>query len=226
MVKRRKMMIGMGALAAGSVAGIGTGAFTSASIPDRQVSVTVERDDEATIALVPGNDPDVSISTNPGELQLDLSGQNGEGVNINSVYTWGDPTDPSNDYAFKIVNNDELTYGGPTVADPAVTLTYDVADANDDWVQFYSAPAKASQIIFSLYTAGGALRGRLAAPDFQVFGPGNQDPHSAGTHSWHFNPGDSWYVVVTVDTTGSEAATSDDLTGTLTLDVGNPRYDL
>jgi len=51
-MKRRKFLIGTGALAAGSAAAVGSGAFTSVSA-DRTVQVNVAGDDSALLAIEP-----------------------------------------------------------------------------------------------------------------------------------------------------------------------------
>ena len=220
MVKRRKFVIGLGALAAGSGAAMGTGAFSSASIEDRSVNVAVNNDMNSQIALVPGGDPDISLSSNTGELQLDLTGSNGEGVNINSRYTWGDPNDPANDHAFKLVNNDESTYQGSGSGGPdagAVDFSYAFDDGS--WL---SNGDDQSFIRFQVFrSAGGATAGiDFTAPDQYQ---GNTNTLNGvmldGSNAWAFAPGDEWYVVVTVDTTGSDASTSDELTGALSIDI-------
>jgi len=216
MVKRRKMMIGMGALAAGSVAGIGTGAFTSASIPDRQVTANVDDDVNSQIALVPGSDPDVSLSG--GQIQLDLSGSGGEGVNINSTYTWGDPGDPANDYAFKIVNNDQQSY--------MLKMNYYFDDPS--WITSVGSGVGNDQsfIKFQLFDAVGSYSSTY--PDQR--GSYNKDyslgmPHGSGfgsnSGSYRFNPGEEYYMVVSTNTEGSRASTDDDLSGTANFVVAD-----
>ena len=208
MVKRRKFVIGLGALAAGSGAAMGTGAFSSASIEDRSVNVAVDADDESQIALVPGGDPDIAISGN-GELQLDLTGSNGEGVNINSRYTWGDPNDPANDHAFKLVNNDD---SGESYA-----MKMNYYFANTGWIQGNGNGQ--SYIRFEVHDVGDGPTGSSGEnyphqsynKDYSLGGPTGDNTPTGG---FRFNPGEEYYVTVTVDTTGPNASTADDLSGT------------
>ncbi|MFT4923403.1 MAG: hypothetical protein ACI8XM_002629 [Haloarculaceae archaeon] len=91
MVKRRKMLIGMGSLAAGSAAAVGSGAFTSALIT-RDADVTVANDKSAYIQLEKGGARGVGdkVGHENGELYIDL-GRNasGSGVNDDARYQLG-----------------------------------------------------------------------------------------------------------------------------------------
>ncbi|MES3160593.1 MAG: hypothetical protein PPP55_03370, partial [Halorubrum sp.] len=55
-MERRKFTIGLGALATGSAAAIGTGAFSAAFVGDRDANITVSGDADALLALRPGYD--------------------------------------------------------------------------------------------------------------------------------------------------------------------------
>jgi hypothetical protein len=211
-MKRRKYLLGFGSLIAGSAAALGTGAFSSASIPERQVTAKVANDENAQVALVPGEDPDVSLS-NDGELTLDLTGSDGEGVNINSVYTWGDPEDPANDHAFKIVNNDERDYG----------IAMDYFFSNTEWISNHGNGQ--SYLRFELYDLSPSNSGWSAEnyphqsynKDYSLGGPtGDSTPHG----SYSFNSGEEYYMIVKMDTTGPNASIGDDLSGTARFRLG------
>jgi hypothetical protein len=81
-MRRRKYLIGMGSLAAGGAAAVGTGAFTSVSA-ERTVSVAVAGDSNAYLSLQP---TDERASLNNGELELafDESNAGALGLNPNS----------------------------------------------------------------------------------------------------------------------------------------------
>lgn len=205
-MQRRKFLIGLGALGAGSVAAMGTGAFSSASIPDRRVNVSVDADHQSTVALVPGDDPDVYVS-DEGQLVMDLTGADGQGVNINSLYTWGNPNDPAADYAFKLVNNDEESL--------VMKMNYYFEDTQ--WI--VNRGNGQSFIRFQVFDLPPSNAGSSAQnyphqsynKDYSLGGPtGDWSP--GGSH--RFNPGEEYYVVVSVDTTGPNASTDDDLAGT------------
>jgi len=124
MVKRRKFLIGAGALFSGSAAAMGTGAFSQMSSGDRGVAVEVASDADAYTAITPYKDGDGNYGPNAiyagaepngsfspeGEsyeerdtLELDFSDDNssyfsfgGDGVNKGSVYEF--------DNVFQIMN--------------------------------------------------------------------------------------------------------------------------
>jgi hypothetical protein len=212
-IQRRKFLIGLGAVAAGSATVVGTGAFSSAAMPDRQVTVTVDDDASAQIALVPGDDPDVTLSGS-GELQLVLDGGDGEGVNIDAVYTWGDHDEPSTDHAFKIVNNDDQDYDD-------VVLTYEVDD--DSWIDNSTTYNDESFIRFTAYGSGDpdGYWGSMKCPNNQLGTPNPVSKNLPTSGPVDFEVGQELYVVVDVDTTGVDATVDDDLTGSLSIAVGN-----
>lgn len=88
-MERRKFLIGMGSLAAGSAAAMGTSAFTSTSA-NRHLSVTVANDAAAYMGLsaVDGspNAQYVSGDGSNGELAIEVADTDagGSGVNVNS----------------------------------------------------------------------------------------------------------------------------------------------
>jgi len=220
-MERRKFIIGAGALATGSSAAVGTGAFTSATLEDRSVAVDVADDADAQIALIGSDDPDISADES-GALELDLSGGDGEGVNINSVYTWGNSEDPETNYAFKIVNQDN---SGQSYS---VTMTYDYdrswVNGSAPWDQNYQ-----SYIEFEIFDGDGhfATRPKWARsqqwPDQGSNGSrGSDSPLTLGdgaAENRALNPGESWYVVVRVDTTGEDASVDDELAGKATFEL-------
>jgi hypothetical protein len=215
-MERRKFLLGVGSLAAAGTAAVGTGAFSSNSIKDRSVTARVAGDAASTIALVPGDDPDITVNQNSGaenhkELQLDLTGENGEGTNINSVYTWGDHDNPADDHAFKIQNNDESSYQN-------VTFEYAVDDPS--WITQSTSYDFQSFLEFTAYNIGGFTDTEMRAPDYALSTPNPRardllQPHNA----LEFGSGDEWYIVLDVNTTGVEASVDDDLSGALTIEV-------
>jgi hypothetical protein len=96
---RRKFLIGMGSLAAGSAAAVGTGAFSQASLNDRPVNVSVVNDAEGFLALSAEevqNGEYAEVNEN-GKLEIHLNsevsldqelgfGKSGTGLNTDSVY--------------------------------------------------------------------------------------------------------------------------------------------
>ena len=91
-MKRRKFVIGMGALAAGSAAAVGTGAFTAAEISGRDATIGVVDDTNGLIGLKAGDSDLVRDDGGDGgnELVIDFDPDDeGLGVNPNSVYQVG-----------------------------------------------------------------------------------------------------------------------------------------
>ena len=86
-MQRRKFVIGMGALASGAAAAIGTGAFDSVEA-ERTVEVSTAGDADAYLGLT-GDDQYVEDDSSDSELTIDLGGPTtsggGEGFNENAV---------------------------------------------------------------------------------------------------------------------------------------------
>ncbi|WP_324756458.1 hypothetical protein [Haloarcula montana] len=92
-MQRRKFLIGMGSLAAGSAAAMGTGAFTSAEA-DRDLTVSVAEDSNGYLKLSANGKGDNSLfssieentlSLNFGERDLGAGEPDPQGVNPDSV---------------------------------------------------------------------------------------------------------------------------------------------
>lgn len=93
-MQRRKFVIGMGALASGAAAAVGTGAFTSVTA-SRDIDVAVADDANAYLKLEGKNSHYVVDDGNGGTLAIDMTGNNptnagGTGVNPNAVTEFGD----------------------------------------------------------------------------------------------------------------------------------------
>jgi len=204
----------MGALAAGTGAAMGTGAFTTASIENRMVTADVTTDENSRIALVTGGDPDI-YQGEDGELKMELGGSDGEGININSTYTWGDHDDPENHFAFKIVNNEDTSFDD-------VVLTYVLDD--DSWVDHSTTYSNESFIKFTAYGQGDpdGYWGWLKCPNNQLSTPNPVSRNLPTSGPVDFDVGQELYIVIDVDTTGSLATLADDLSGSLTIDVTGP----
>ena len=85
MTSRRKFIAGLGALATGSAAAMGTGAFSSVRA-ERSLSVSVADDNEAYLSLDASVSDYAEETGSTLELQFDgsNSGQNGQGINANA----------------------------------------------------------------------------------------------------------------------------------------------
>lgn len=89
-MERRKFVIGVGSLAAGGAAAMGTGAFSSVEA-ERGVSVEVADDNNAYLGLKAERDDIISDDGADGQLTIDLGSQTtekgGEGFNDEAVTT-------------------------------------------------------------------------------------------------------------------------------------------
>jgi hypothetical protein len=105
MVKRRKFLIGLGSLAAGTAAATGTGAFSQATVSGRNVNVAIAEDSEAFLGLDTTyeglENSEYASETEDGELVLNFNGDTGlpnggflnagaDGLNPNAEYYFDD----------------------------------------------------------------------------------------------------------------------------------------
>ena len=93
MTQRRKFLLGMGSLAAGGAAAMGTGAFTSVSA-DRSVDVQVADDSDALLRIVPderggSQTPNAQeyVDTSGGTVSLDFTSTSEGATGINDEAT-------------------------------------------------------------------------------------------------------------------------------------------
>ena len=155
-MQRRKFVVGLGSLAAGGAAAVGSGAFTTARTGDRDVAVTTEADSDSFLAVFPstaeeaasGPEPGknangryASETGTPGTIELhfneDARGTfpTGDGINKGSVYTFDD--------VFRI-RNDSAVNGGPT-GPTEVDIYLNAADGPDG-VEFYAGDDPSNSI--------------------------------------------------------------------------------
>ncbi|MDZ5812343.1 hypothetical protein U4E84_13420 [Halorubrum sp. AD140] len=239
-MERRKFVIGLGALASGAAAAMGTGAFTAAELGGREANIEVANDSDGLIGLEAG---DTEYVTNDGgsgenELMIDLSSDHGgDGVNPNSTYQVGglgdfdsgninqvpgDPTtDPSvGDVAIDTTTpiSDEYAFKvmNQTDSPKDIELTY---DANDE-----PFPDDTRLFLVAYYPEGGndsEQEEGLAVGDVT-----NSNKKSASIifdddqqYSASIEEGKEFYVTILVDVGGADTDT--DLGGDLTLRAGS-----
>lgn len=107
---RRKFLIGMGSLAAGSATMLGTSATTTFNLNDRQVGANVVTDSAGAVKLDDSTSGDIVTQNASGELEIDFANGSADGVNIGSVVDVGDYESPNGDgTAFRIVNQTTST---------------------------------------------------------------------------------------------------------------------
>ena len=143
-MERRKMLVGLGSLAAGGTAAIGSGAFSSVEA-ERGVSVEVADDNNAYLGLEAERADIISDDGDSGQLSIDLgsqtTAQGGEGFNDEAITTI--------EGVFSITNQGTQTVGAGFVEDeddpvifenltgekeviPGVTFEVQGADSWDD----------------------------------------------------------------------------------------------
>lgn len=138
-------MVGLGALSAGAAAATGTGAFSAAFIGGRTANIQISGDDNALLALQPGYDVGTGDSTvseemvyyeseSAKQLAIDISSDDGNGVNVNSTYQIGAIADETKTVLDDqtAVTADDVIYGkepnqyldeATTASDPAFGIT-------------------------------------------------------------------------------------------------------
>lgn len=207
-MQRRKFLIGAGALAAGSAAAVGSGAFTAMQA-GRDADIDVVNDASGLIALDVG--PDIGsdvVREENGELTIDFTaGGSAGGINIDSRYQVGtfvtgeypsiaEPLEEDSamgsNYAFSIINQDTVshTLGVKWIADDI-----DAYEGCELFLHF--APTDDSDY------------------ENRDFGQGN---HGNGKDGFTRDvaSGEGYYVSILVDTRGATADPEDiDLSGTL-----------
>ncbi len=184
-MRRRKFLIGMGSLAAGGAAAMGTGAFTTASA-ERQVEVRVASDSSGYIGLFDTDSPYSSV--NNGQIALDFSeveGQ-GEGPGI-GTFDSGKGLNPDStfhfDDVFRIV---EREYGGElrvAITTSGFNLENLEVTSNDGeslLAEDYDNPTNAPDV-----SAGG---GSLTA-NMTIETKGSTDSDAGGTMTIHAGAG-------------------------------------
>ncbi|MDL0125257.1 hypothetical protein PNQ92_07505, partial [Halobacterium salinarum] len=95
-MKRRNFVLGLGALAAGSGAAVGTGAFSTVQA-ERDIGIDVAGDSDAYLAIEPGDENgDYLTGADTSAAALDFTSGNdqvtggGEGLNANALSTFAD----------------------------------------------------------------------------------------------------------------------------------------
>jgi hypothetical protein len=182
MVKRRKMLIGLGALAAGGAAATGTGAFSTVQ-GTRSFSVSTSGDASAELALEGANDEYVTDDGVDGELEISFGNLNPDsvtGVNElfkiknnadHSVEVWGDPIGPHADEVVFVRNG--------YTNDSQATLRQ--SDPDSISAEMFNAEGENGAVGFTNGTVGKSSGGRI-----------------------EFSPGQEWSFAMVVDARGIE----------------------
>ncbi|MDV7350872.1 DUF1102 domain-containing protein [Halorubrum distributum] len=126
-MERRKFVVGLGALASGSAAAVGTGAFTSVTA-NRSVDVEVAGDASAYLGIEPVSSSPNSdyVQVNSGEVSIDFSDSNPNTSGTNA--TLGDGFNPD---ATTVVNDLlRVTNQGTQPVDFTISLNLSTGSAS------------------------------------------------------------------------------------------------
>ena len=166
-MERRKFVIGAGALATGSAAAVGTGAFSQMVSGERSVTAEVVNDSDAFVSLIPFDPEEDDNGENgsyagedDGELYLEFANQGGsssppvgDGVNPGSQYEF--------DNVFRILNGGPNTGSGTGeivvwIEHDIDELTFKTADAQtptDDMTDHDRVPIESRADAEAAYTS-------------------------------------------------------------------------
>jgi len=225
-MERRKFVMGLGVLAAGSSAAVGSGAVNSAVLNDRTTSIDITTDQNSLIGLAPGNS-EVVYQSEGGQLVVDFSnGSNsGSGVNPDSTYQIGNVSSDAVD-AFE---NLSVNTGGPDVSTEDILQT--AAMDNNGWgYAFKMMNQTTTPHDISLFYTGGVPDGMTVV----LFGEGGGDTAGAASFAgglpasssdgnrlggFPLPAGEDFYVSMLV-ATNNNASPEDSLNGSLTVRAG------
>lgn len=192
----RKEMLAVGVALTLVATAFGASAFTSATVSN-DASMNVVSDDEALIGLTDNTSGDVIDQEESGSLQIDFDAMEAQGFNNNATVTFGDgvandvgKNDSAND-AFEITNNANN--------DQKIEFTYDTS-ANDNEVD---------NVKFKLAykDSGSNLHSRTLTEE-----------NSSDTVTFDSIPdGETIYVDLVVDTTGTDVTDGSNFSGTITV---------
>lgn len=151
----------------------GASAFTSAEL-DRQADIDVVADDQGLISLIPSDDTQAAQLDDNGELSIDAA-PDGQGLNVEGQFTYGDSVNPSNTNLFTIENGagESFTLSAAYVLD---------AQEGDQGVE--------DTITFEVYDVDGNEVATIGAGDSELINVGE---------------GDEFYVVMDINTEGLDS---------------------
>jgi hypothetical protein len=178
MANRRKFLIGMGSLAAGSAAAFGTSATTTFDLDNKNVNANVVTDSSGAVALQDGEQGGI-INHTGGELEIDFAEGSASGVGVGSRVDIGGPSSPG-DSAFTITNQ--------TTAEIDITLEFETADSSlSKFETDFEANENGSEIVFNPYNNDTESNIRYPIRATDIHSPGDtisetfEDVSSGGT---------------------------------------------
>lgn len=190
----RASVVGFAALVLLAATAFSTGAFSNATV-QREGAVSVTTDDNALIALIDGHPGSGLIEqTSDGTIEIDFTRGGAAGATAGVRFEFGSTSTPTSDHAFRIVNQ------GPNARDLEVAFSLAGSDGGDP----------AGNVEFRFYHDAGS--------DGSIEAQTTVSEEDAGATLASVAPGDTVYVVVTVDARNLGAG--DDLSGDLSITAG------
>ena len=220
-MERRKFVIGLGALATGASAAVGTGALTAARLDDRDVSVQVADDSNGLITLIDGDTAATFESNGQLAIDFDQISNNSQGVNPNSTYQVGYIDDDGEDSIDEWVAGDN-EIDGPDVTSQDVLYNDDVDEHNTAFTMRNETTDPLNIEIFyegddpgefgtAVLVGSGAQRGAAA------FAVDASNLEAGRLGGFPLDSGDSFHVSLLIKTADMSADGKDDWDGSLTV---------
>jgi|AntRauMinimDraft_4_1070384.scaffolds.fasta_scaffold00037_66 hypothetical protein len=240
-MERRKFVIGLGALASGSAAAVGTGAFTAAELDGRTANIGVVNDSNGLIGLEAGGSEYVTNNGGNGEneLMIDFSSSGGgTGVNPNSTYQVGGLGDFDSNNINQVPGNPTTN---PSVGDVAIDTTTPISGEYAFKVMNQTDSAKDIEVTYNANNEPFPDGTRLFLVAYYPEGNGDSEQEEGlaigdvanssndkaaniifdddQQYSASIASGKQFYVTILVDVGG--ASTNTDLGGELTVRAGS-----
>lgn len=192
--KHRATIVAFAALVLLASTAFSSAAFTSTTV-ERDATVSVSTDDDALISLIDGHPGSGLVEqTSGGTIEIDFARGGASGVTERARFEFGSTSTPASNHAFRIVNR------GPGAKDLDVSFALSGSDGGD----------AAQNVLFRFYHDAGT--------DGSIDTTRTTSEEDAGVTIPSVAPGDTVYVVVTVDASSLGAST--DLSGDLSISAG------
>lgn len=233
-MKRRKFLYGLGATTAGATALVGSGAFTTGMLDDREADIDVVNDSDGVMSLLSMQpNSEMIFEDGDGRLGIDFTAGGASGVNVGGDFKLGYLPGDSELLRRKA---DDSDWGDETLEGSYPSLS----DAAPDWTWYNSAFAvwnRATQtydltVEYDAENPGGSVlelhvfNGDDPPYEYGVVTVDSDDPASLTIDDdvpseREFYPGKRVFVSLAIDT--NDGHPDDDLSGELTLTADNPR---
>ncbi|WP_254534839.1 hypothetical protein [Halomarina litorea] len=130
---------------------LGASAYTSGTV-ERSSNVNVVNDDTGLLALADGTSGPLVFQNASGALEIDFTKGGAGGVNAESHYELGNPSDAINQSAFKISNLDAeshditVSYTGAGAGDADANIEFQIYDSSNTQVATISEESTSDTI--------------------------------------------------------------------------------